>query len=47
MKDRPENVRVVYVRPVNHLRHLLLTIVTVGLWSPVWIFDVLRRNMTR
>jgi len=28
-------------KPVNHLLHLILTIVTVGLWGIVWIIVAL------
>lgn len=28
---------IVWGRPVNHLLHLVLTLVTVGFWVPVWI----------
>ena len=24
-------------RPVNHLLHLVLTLVTMGLWVPIWL----------
>lgn len=42
-----ETVRVVNVKPVNHLRYLVLTLVTGGLWGVVWAYRVLERNMTR
>lgn len=29
--------RTVTRRPANHALHLFLTVVTLGLWSPVWI----------
>jgi hypothetical protein len=28
-------------KPTNHLLHLILTIITVGLWAIVWILTVL------
>ena len=28
---------VVYGRPVNHILHLLLTLVTCGLWAVIWL----------
>jgi hypothetical protein len=31
-------------KPVNHILHLLLTLVTVGLWLPVWIFLTVARG---
>ncbi|MEV5836779.1 hypothetical protein [Nocardia sp. NPDC052112] len=40
---------VVYVRPgVNHGLHLVLTLLTCGLWAPIWIilwvFDAMNRK---
>lgn len=32
---------VVHGRPVNHVLHLLLTLVTCGMWSLVWLLLVL------
>lgn len=29
--------------PVNHLLHLILTLITLGLWAPVWL-AVFTRN---
>lgn len=29
---------IVYGRRPNHLLHLFLTIFTIGLWAPVWLF---------
>lgn len=43
----PETVRVVNVKPVRHMRHLILTICTAGLWGFVWAFAVINRNMTK
>jgi hypothetical protein len=34
-------------KPVNHILHLLLTLVTVGLWLPVWIFLTVARGEKR
>jgi hypothetical protein len=42
-----QNVRVVTVRPVNHLKHALLTLATGGLWGFVWGYRVIERNLTR
>jgi hypothetical protein len=30
--------------PVNHVLHLLLTVLTFGLWAPVWIVLVWQRD---
>lgn len=46
-KYNPETVRVVNVKPVNHFRYLMLTIVTCGIWGIPWIFAVINRNMTK
>lgn len=31
-------VTLVFPRRTNHVLHLLLTLVTLGLWAPVWLF---------
>jgi hypothetical protein len=43
----PQTVRVVNVKPVNHLLHGTLTLLTGGMWGIVWIFLILNRNLTR
>lgn len=30
--------------PVNHVLHLLLTVLTFGLWAPVWVVLVWQRD---
>lgn len=30
----------------DHILHLLLTVVTCGLWAPVWIYLAWRNNVT-
>lgn len=32
------------LRPFNHLLHLCLTVITLGLWFPVWILLYVVRN---
>ncbi|HOZ49120.1 MAG TPA: hypothetical protein PLO37_19565 [Candidatus Hydrogenedentes bacterium] len=29
---------------VNHLQHLWLTLFTLGLWFPIWLFEILGRT---
>lgn len=36
-----QNVVVNQKRGVNHGLHLVLTLVTFGMWSPIWILDAL------
>lgn len=33
--------------PVNHILHLLLTVFTCGLWSPVWVLLVVLGGVKR
>lgn len=33
----PRMVSLVSGKPVNHVLHLILSLVTLGLWIPVWI----------
>lgn len=40
---REENPRV-RLSAAQHILHLLLTLLTFGLWLPVWIFRALRGN---
>lgn len=42
-----ETVRVIAVPPVNHLYHGTLTVLTAGLWAPIWILAVINRNAKR
>lgn len=38
---------VTYGQPVNHVLHLLLTILTCFLWSPVWALVAVANRPTR
>lgn len=40
-------VRVVNVKPINHVFHGTLTVLTGGLWGLVWGWKVLHRRMQR
>ena len=30
--------------PVNHTQHLWLTVFTLGLWFPMWFFDIVAKT---
>lgn len=45
--QRQPSPRPVYVGPLTasqHILHLLLTVLTGGLWAPVWIWRAIRGN---
>ena len=44
---QPQTIRVVTVKPVRHLLHLTLTILTAGLWGIVWAIAVINRNHSK
>lgn len=41
VSQTPTQAQLVKGKPTNHVLHLILTLVTVGLWSIVWILVVL------
>jgi hypothetical protein len=43
----PGQVVVIHGRRPNHILHLLLSIVTMGLWLPVWLIVALSTKETR
>ncbi|WP_202798170.1 DUF2510 domain-containing protein [Hoyosella subflava] len=44
MASSSSPVMVNYQRPVNHLLHFILTILTFGLWLPIWIIVTVARR---
>lgn len=42
-----KSVRVVNVKPVNHFKWLMWTIITCGIAAPFWGIAVISRNMTK
>ena len=43
----PDGVTLAYRRTVTHLGHLVLTVLTGGLWGAVWLAVVLNRSESR
>lgn len=41
-----QRVEIVNARP-NHVLHLLLSVITCGLWIPVWLIIAGRSNLSR
>ena len=39
--------RITYVKPINHLFHGTMTVLTGGLWGIVWGLKVINRRATR
>jgi hypothetical protein len=43
--DRSQDYATLVVhQPVNHVLHLLLTLVTFGLWAPIWLLVAITRK---
>lgn len=38
---------IVRINPVNHLLHLILTLVTCGFWAFIWILEAMKPRYTR
>lgn len=43
----PSSVVLVYKKPVKHVTHLIVTLLTGGLWLPVWVVLILRNKERR
>jgi hypothetical protein len=45
--DGPSGIVLAYRRRVSHFAHAVLTVLTAGLWAPLWLATVLGRREDR